>query len=96
MLLSAHHEPMSFVLPGQEEVRWELVLDTRLEDGFLEDPKVLASSDEYPIGDRSFSLLRLRLGGQSQARAASRKKRERKTWQIRPSRGKNARIRFGN
>jgi hypothetical protein len=69
---------MSFVLPGQEEVRWELVLDTRLEDGFLEDPKILASSDEYQIGDRSFSLLRLRLGGQSQARAASRKKREQK------------------
>jgi hypothetical protein len=38
----------------------------------------LASSDEYEIGDRSFSSLRLRLGEQSQARAASRKKREQK------------------
>jgi hypothetical protein len=66
---------MSFVLPGQEEVRWELVLDTRLEDGFLEDPKILAFSDEYQIGDRSFSLLRLRLGGQPQARGVTEKAR---------------------
>jgi isoamylase len=78
MPLNAHHEPVSFVLPGQEEVRWEVVLDTRVEEGFLEDPTVFASSDEYEIGDRSFSLLRLRLGEQSQARAASRKKREQK------------------
>ncbi len=55
MLLNAHHEPVSFVLPGQEEVRWEVVLDTRVEEGFLEDPTVFASSDEYEIGDRSFS-----------------------------------------
>jgi hypothetical protein len=41
MLLSAHHEPMSFVLPGQEEVRWELVLDTRLEAGFWKIRKFL-------------------------------------------------------
>jgi hypothetical protein len=93
MLLNAHHEPLSFVLPGQEEVRWELVLDTRVEEGFLEDPRVFASSDEYEIRDRSFSLLRLRLGEQSQARAASRKKRT-KTWQIQPSRGRKEKIRI--
>jgi pullulanase/glycogen debranching enzyme len=36
MLLNAHHETVNFVLPGQEEVRWELIIDTRLEEGFLE------------------------------------------------------------
>ena len=35
MLLNAHHEPVNFVLPGQEEVCWELIIDTCLE-GFLE------------------------------------------------------------
>jgi glycogen operon protein len=78
MLLNAHHEPLKFVLPGQEEVRWELIIDTRLEEGFLENPKVIASAEEYNMGDRSFSLLRLRAGEQSHARAASWKKREQK------------------
>ena len=55
---------------------WELILDTVLEEGFLENPKILASSEEYEMGDRSFSLLRLRMGEKSHARAASWKKRE--------------------
>jgi glycogen operon protein len=78
MLLNAHHESVNFVLPGQEEVRWELIIDTCLEEGFLETPKLFASSEEYEMGDRSFSLLRLRIGEQSHARAASWKKREQK------------------
>jgi hypothetical protein len=69
MLLNAHHETVNFVLPGQEEVRWELIIDTRLEEGFLETPKIFASSEEYEIGARSFSLLRLRVGEQSRARS---------------------------
>jgi isoamylase len=68
MLLNAHHEAVNFVLPGQEEVRWELIIDTCLEEGFLETPKLFASSEEYEMGDRSFSLLRLRVGEQSHAR----------------------------
>ena len=78
LLLNAHHEPVVFVLPGQEEVRWELILDTRLEEGFLENPKPYASAEEYEMGDRSFSLLRLGVGEQSHARAGSWKKRDQK------------------
>ena len=78
MLLNAHHETVNFVLPGQEEVRWELIVDTRLEEGFLENPKLFASSEDYEMGDRAFSLLRLRVGEQSHARAASWKKQEQK------------------
>jgi hypothetical protein len=55
-----------------------LIIDTRLEEGFLETPKIFASSEEYEIGDRSFSLVRLRVGEQSHARAASWKKRKQK------------------
>jgi len=40
MLLNAHHETVNFVLPGQEEVRWELIIDTCLEEGFLENRKL--------------------------------------------------------
>jgi isoamylase len=78
MVLNAHHETVNFVLPGQEEVRWELIIDTCLEEGFLETPKIFSSSEEYEMGDRSFSLLRLRVGEQSHARAASWKKRKQK------------------
>jgi isoamylase len=79
MLLNAHHETVNFVvLPGQEEVRWELIIDTCLEEGFLETSKLFASSEEYEMGDRSFSLLRLRVGEQSHARAAWWKKRRQK------------------
>ena len=46
MLLNAHHETVNFVLPGQEDVRWELIIDTRLEEGFLKTPKIFASSEE--------------------------------------------------
>jgi isoamylase len=75
MLLNAHHETVNFVLPGQEEVRWELIIDTRLEEGFLETPKLFASSEEYEMVDRAFSLLHLKVGEQSHARVASWKKR---------------------
>lgn len=78
MLFNAHHEPLKFVIPGKEEVRWELIIDTRLEDGFLEESQIIASSEEYDLGDRSFSLLRLRVGDQSHARSASWKQRAEK------------------
>ena len=40
MLLNSHHETVNFVLPGQEEESSPgLIIDTRLEEGFLETPK---------------------------------------------------------
>ena len=80
MLLNSHHETVNFVLPGQEEVRWELIIDTRLEEGFLETPKIFASSDEYDIGDRSFFVTAFE-GGRAVARARSVVEEARtKTW----------------
>jgi ferritin-like metal-binding protein YciE len=38
-------------LPGQEEVRWELIIDACLEEGFLEIPKLFASSEESSKSD---------------------------------------------
>ncbi|MEA3188182.1 MAG: isoamylase, partial [Chthoniobacter sp.] len=78
LLLNAHHEPLKFVLPGQEDVRWELIVDTRLEDGFLETPKILAAADEHEMEARSFCMLRLSVGEQAHARSDSWKRREEK------------------
>ncbi len=35
LLCNAFHDPVNFILPGTEDVRWELILDTHDEAGFL-------------------------------------------------------------
>ena len=35
VLFNAHHEEISFTLPGREKVRWETVIDTMDENGFV-------------------------------------------------------------
>ena len=76
LLLNAHYEPITFVLPGSEKLEWELVLDTRDEAGFLKKTKTFASGDDIEVPERSICLLRLAGGAQAQARQESWKKRE--------------------
>jgi glycogen operon protein len=55
MILSAHHEPLSFVLPAaREEHHWETVLDTGT--GAAE-PTVYQGGQPYPLQGRSLALL---------------------------------------
>jgi isoamylase len=75
LLINAHFEPIPFVLPGQEHIGWQLVLDTRNEAGFLPEPKNCPSGDDLELGDRSAVLLKLVSGSQAQARTESWKKR---------------------
>jgi isoamylase len=75
LLINSHHEPIPFVLPGQEHLGWELVLDTTNEEGFLREPRGFASGDDVDLGDRSACLLRLTSGEQAKAREESWKKR---------------------
>ena len=35
LLCNAHYESLTFILPGREEIRWELILDTNHERGFV-------------------------------------------------------------
>jgi len=37
-LSNAHYETISFLLPGQEHIEWQLLIDTALESGFLAEP----------------------------------------------------------
>ena len=53
LLINAHYEAIPFVLPGQENLEWELVLDTRDEAGFLKKTKKFASGDDVDVSDRS-------------------------------------------
>ena len=75
LLINAHYEPIPFVLPGQEHIEWQLILDTMDPNGFLAEPKKFASGDDVNLGGRATCLLRLVSGAQAQAREESWKKR---------------------
>ncbi len=76
LLINAHHEPIPFVLPGQENVAWQLLLDTASEDGFCQDPQNFSSGDDIEITGRATMLLKLTTGSTAQARHESWKKRQ--------------------
>jgi glycogen operon protein len=76
LLINAHHEPIAFVLPGQEHLEWQLILDTSDAAGFVAEPKRFASGDDVDLGGRACCLLRLVGGTPAQAREESWKKRQ--------------------
>jgi glycogen operon protein len=75
LLINAHYEAIPFVLPGQEQIEWELILDTMGPNGFLAERKRFASGDDVDLGGRACCLLQLVSGAQAQAREESWKKR---------------------
>jgi isoamylase len=61
ILLNAHHEPMTFVLPAHKRgVRWELVFDTR--DGLPSGTRsqYLKGGESYDLEHRSMTVLKLK------------------------------------
>ena len=75
LVINAHHEPIAFVLPGEEHLEWEQILDTTNEDGFLKTPKKSSSGDDVDLGGRAACLFKLSRGEQPRARHESWKKR---------------------
>jgi isoamylase len=71
LLCNAHYEPLTFILPGREEIRWELIVDTNTERGFVRNQKVIPAGDEAELVDRSLCLLKLCEGEERFAREAS-------------------------
>jgi glycogen operon protein len=71
LLFNAHHGPVKFRLAGQQQVRWELFLDTREEAGFLSPARSFDSGDELELIGYSMCALRLTRGSEQQARSAS-------------------------
>ena len=76
LLINAHHEPLQFVMPGQKEVEWELILDTASAEGFAREARKFVSGDEAEIKERATMLLKLVTGSTAQARHESWKKRQ--------------------
>ena len=76
LLFNAHYEPLTFILPGREEIRWETVINTTVETGFVKPQGTVAAGDEVELTERSLSLLRLSEGDQTFAHEESRSTRE--------------------
>ena len=76
LLINAHHEPISFVLPGEEHLEWRLILDTAEDRGFLAEPRNIPSGDDLEVIGRGVKLLKLATGAQARARHESWKKRQ--------------------
>ena len=75
LLMNAHYEAIPLVLPGQENLEWQLILDTMDPNGFLAEPKKIASGDDVDLRGRACCLLQLVRGAQAQAREESWRKR---------------------
>ena len=75
LLFNGYYEPIQFVLPGEEHLEWELILDTMDEEGFLREPRKFASGDDVEVSARAACLLKLTMGLQANARRESWKKR---------------------
>ncbi len=75
LLINAHQEPIPFVLPGEEHLEWEQILETTNEDGFLKEPKKFSSGDDVDLNGRATYLFKLSRGEQPRARQESWKKR---------------------
>jgi glycogen operon protein len=62
LVLNAHWQPVTFVLPAHRPgLRWEPLLYTRTPDGYVR-PRPLKAGAAYDIEARSLALLRLRRG----------------------------------
>ena len=59
ILLNAHHEPLSFVLPAHHRgVRWETMIDTRIPEGRRRH-RSIRGGEKYALEARSLAVLRL-------------------------------------
>jgi glycogen debranching enzyme GlgX len=74
-LINAHFDTIPFLLPGQEDLEWQLLVDTGNPEAFLAEPKKFASGEDVPVIDRGVCLLKLTIGAQAQARQESYRKR---------------------
>ena len=58
LLLNAHHEDLSFILPPNPPLaRWEVLVDTYYPDGKRSDRRFFHSHEAYPLKRRSLVLL---------------------------------------
>ena len=76
LLMNAHFEPLTFILPGRDEIRWQTVINTTAPTGFLEQIEITPAGEEIELTERSLRLLRLSEGEEPFAHEESKSTRE--------------------
>jgi isoamylase len=76
LLMNAHYDPLTFILPGRDEIRWQTVINTAIPTGFLEESEITPASEEIELPERSLRLLRLSEGAEPFAHEESKSTRE--------------------
>jgi isoamylase len=69
LVFNAHHESVSFLLPGKPSVLWEPILNTAHPDGFLEKASAKAAGVRFIAKGRSMSLFRQVVGSDEEAKS---------------------------
>jgi isoamylase len=68
LFFNAHHEDVTVRLPGEEGVRWLLILDTAEEDGFLVNGPTVKGGGKHKLGYRTICVFQQVEGSDEQAR----------------------------
>ena len=85
LVFNAHHETVPFTLPGKPSVTWQLILNTMLPDGFLENARPRPAGVRYAVKGRSLSLFRQTVGSDEEAKSKPEKvKGKGKATSVRP------------
>jgi glycogen operon protein len=70
---NSHHEDVPIRLPSSRRARWQLILDTSREEGFIDDAPLLAGDLRHRLPARSLQMFILRAGTGDEARHRFRK-----------------------
>ncbi|MEO6568775.1 MAG: glycogen debranching protein GlgX [Opitutaceae bacterium] len=69
LYFNAHHEDVVVTLTGADKIRWQLIVDTTTEEGFVENGMSYNGGQELAVGARSLVLFQQRTGSDVEARA---------------------------
>ncbi|HEX2854947.1 MAG TPA: glycogen debranching protein GlgX [Opitutaceae bacterium] len=76
LYFNAHHEGVEITLPGEAETRWQLILDTVLEEGFVNEGRSHNGGGNHILGERSMVIFQQREGSDTGARATLHRSRK--------------------
>lgn len=65
LLFNSHHEPLPFKLPGEPMHQWNLLIDTKEEEGFLSNPTSYQADQSITLEERSLMVLELQASNES-------------------------------
>lgn len=69
LTFNAHHESISFLLPGKPTVSWQMIINTVHPDGFIADAHPKSAGVRFVAKGRSFSLFRQVVGSDEEAKS---------------------------